>query len=366
MRVHLDAMWADHDRLVQRVTRAVTREVSSYAVTPSSEVWIGTTRVLEQAARGNPFAPPTEDDRLAAFATGAQGAGAGITPGDLVAAVLFGAREVEADVFERASRAGVPAEVRLRASARARQWAEQMAVWATEGLLGAGRTPATRHVLAERLVLDLRQGAPRALVLEQAAALGLDPQRDHVAVVALGVSGADLAGSTALRLAVPGAIWASEAEPDGRLAVLGLLPRRPPASRELVVGLAGPAPLAETGSALRDAARAARVALRFGRRGVSELGDLGLLVPLHEDPQLAARLRDRWVTPLETVPRHDLVATLRSWVGHEGQVERVAGELAVHPNTVRNRLGRIGTLLGPGWREPAHRAEIWAALQVAT
>jgi len=73
-----------------------------------------------------------------------------------------------------------------------------------------------------------------------------------------------------------------------------------------------------------------------------------------------ARLVRRWVEPLRAEPRHDLVRTVRCWQQH-GQVDEVARELGVHPNTVRNRLARVDRLL-PGWREPRARAELWAAL----
>ncbi|RNL62141.1 PucR family transcriptional regulator [Nocardioides marmoriginsengisoli] len=364
MRPHLEAMWADRDRLVQQVTRAVTSQVPSYAVTPSSEVWIGMTRILERVAYGDPFAPPTEDDRVAAYGTGAQGARAGIAPEDLVAAVLLGAREVEADVLDRAAAAGLSAEQLLLASGLARRWAEQMAVWATQGLVGAARDHSERHVIEERLVLGLLQDAPRGVVLEQAAGLGVDPGRDWFAVVALGVADDDPAAATALRLATPGALWATVSDGAGQVELVGLVPRIPRVPDELVVGAAGPGTLFRATPMLRDAARAARVARRFGRRGASDLDALGLLVPLHEDPDLAARLTARWIAPLEAEPRHQLVATLRSWIAHDGQVELVAREFAVHANTVRNRLVRIGDILGPEWRTPPCRAEIWAALQV--
>lgn len=365
MKPHLEAMWAESDRLVQRVTRSVTGQVPSYAATPSSEVWIGMTRILERAAHGNPFGDPTEEDRLAAYGTGAQGARAGIAPEDLVAAILLGSAEVEADVMGRAAAAGVDAEVRLAASARSRRWAEQVTVWATQGLMTAERGDVERHVLEDRFVREVRAGMTGDALRRRAEALGVDPQRDWYAVLALGEPAVDPAATVALRLANPGALWSSvSADADGGLELVGLLPRVPRVGPELVVGVAGPAPLVDTAVTLAEASRAARAAQGFGRRGVSDLTGLGLLVPLHEDPALAARLVRRWIEPLQEPARHELVPTLRSWVAHDGQVDLVAREFAVHANTIRNRLARIGDVLGQAWREPASRAEIWAALQV--
>jgi DNA-binding PucR family transcriptional regulator len=39
-------------------------------------------------------------------------------------------------------------------------------------------------------------------------------------------------------------------------------------------------------------------------------------------------------------------ATLRAWVDQPGQVQRMAGALHVHPQTVRYRLGQLRDLLG--------------------
>ncbi|WP_418059197.1 PucR family transcriptional regulator [Pimelobacter simplex] len=364
LRPHLDAMWADRDALVRRVTAAVTGSVPSYATTPSSEVWIGMTRILERAAHGNPFGAPTEADRLAALGTGAQGAGAGIAVDDLVTAVLLGAREVEHDVLDRAAADGVAATTLLDASRRARVWAEQVAVWAVQGLRGAAADDVEPHVRHERLLAELAagdlDGARTTLVR-----LGLDPAAPWWAVVA--VDGGPAA--TALRLANHGGVWAVPSAPGADLTNLagltGLVPRPPSVPGELCAGVSGPAYLDALPGALRDATRAARTAHRFGYGGGAGLADLGLLVPLHEDPALAERLHRRWVAPLAAEPRHDLVRTLDRWLEREGQVDAVARDLGVHANTVRNRLSRVTGLLGAAWRTPRHRAELWAALQVS-
>lgn len=357
MRPHLAAVWAEKDPLVQRVAKAVTRQVPSYATTPSSEVWIGMTRILERAAHGNPFDTPTEEDRLAAFGTGVQGAGAGIPPEDLVAAILLGAREVEAEAMSRAAQAGVSAEDRLLASDRSRRWAEQVAVWAAQALVGAGHDQAAeQHLLGDRLLSALQDNSPADRVREQAARAGLDLAATWFAVILLG----DPTASTTLRMASEGGVWSVRAE-----ETCGLLPKPPRTLAGLVVGLAGPGTLDDLGAAIVEARRAAHVARRFGLAGVHRLEELGLLVPLHEDPTLAARLVARWLEPLATQPRHDLLRTVRTWAAHDGQVDRVGRELGVHANTVRNRLARVSALLGEDWLAPRAQAEIWAALQVA-
>jgi hypothetical protein len=362
MRPYVEAMWAERAPLVERVVNAVTRDVAGYRTTPSSEVWIGMMRILERTVTGNPFDEPTDDDRLAAFGTGIQGAGAGIRSEELVAAVLIGAREVEDDVMRRAAADGVPADDRLAAGRLSRRWAEQIAVWAAQGLVGAGAENLERHTLEHRLIDALRNHHPDKAIREAANALGIDPNQPRHAVVAVSSGPDDDVSVTALRLANPGGIWSES--PTGP-EVAGLIERIPQVPPGLIVGVAGPATIADSPATFVDATRASRVGRRFGRRGVVNLTALGLLVPLHEDAALAARLTARWLMPLADEPRHDLVETLSSWLANDGHVERVCREFGVHANTIRNRLARIDALLGLQWRAPQHRAEIWAALEVS-
>jgi DNA-binding PucR family transcriptional regulator len=60
----------------------------------------------------------------------------------------------------------------------------------------------------------------------------------------------------------------------------------------------------------------------------------------------------------------DLVATLQAWFEAAGRAGRAAEVLHVHPNTVAQRLDRIGDLLGPGWREPSAALEQQVALRL--
>lgn len=46
-----------------------------------------------------------------------------------------------------------------------------------------------------------------------------------------------------------------------------------------------------------------------------------------------------------------------------GNVARTARRLFVHPNTVRQRLERIGRVLGPDWREPARFLDLHLGLR---
>jgi purine catabolism regulator len=56
-------------------------------------------------------------------------------------------------------------------------------------------------------------------------------------------------------------------------------------------------------------------------------------------------------------------ATLRSFLSHHGSRLKVAKELGLHRNTVRNRLAQIESTIGRSMDDPDARASAWLALQ---
>ncbi|MFF7841729.1 PucR family transcriptional regulator [Streptomyces ossamyceticus] len=100
-------------------------------------------------------------------------------------------------------------------------------------------------------------------------------------------------------------------------------------------------------------ARATRTALvRHGSR--TALADL---VP-EEDATAHARTL---LAPLAGSPA--LAETLRTWLSLHGSWDRTAVALAVHRNTVRQRVGRCAALLGADLDDPDVRMELWFALR---
>lgn len=82
---------------------------------------------------------------------------------------------------------------------------------------------------------------------------------------------------------------------------------------------------------------------------------LAALVP----PEQAAAHARALLAPL-TAPLAD---TLRCWLSLHGNWDRTAVALAVHRNTVRQRIGRCGELLGKDLDDMDVRAELWFALR---
>ncbi|GAB7108568.1 PucR family transcriptional regulator [Streptomyces phaeofaciens JCM 4814] len=100
-------------------------------------------------------------------------------------------------------------------------------------------------------------------------------------------------------------------------------------------------------------ARATRGALvRYGARAA-----LADLVPPDEAEAHARTL----LAPLEDKPA--LTETLRTWLSLHGSWDRTAVALAVHRNTVRQRIARCAALLGTDPDDPDVRMELWFALR---
>jgi PucR C-terminal helix-turn-helix domain len=80
----------------------------------------------------------------------------------------------------------------------------------------------------------------------------------------------------------------------------------------------------------------------------------------------AADLADRLLAPLDALPegqRTRALQTLRAWLDHPGQVQRVGAELHVHPQTVRYRLARLREQLGDQLEDPDARWALGLALR---
>ncbi len=123
-------------------------------------------------------------------------------------------------------------------------------------------------------------------------------------------------------------------------------------------------------AAYAEAVGTLRALERLGRTGeVAEPAGLGLarLLLGHNGP---AELEDFVDGTLGPVLEYDatrgtsLVETLQAWCEAGGALRGTADRLHVHPNTVTQRLDRVGSLLGDHWRDPAHRLDVQLALQL--
>ncbi|MET8705809.1 PucR family transcriptional regulator [Streptomyces californicus] len=123
------------------------------------------------------------------------------------------------------------------------------------------------------------------------------------------------------------------------------------------LGASAPVPVSDLGAADSLAARAlahAR-ATRVPLTVDAPASGLAALVP----PERAAAHARALLAPL-TAPLAD---TLRCWLSLHGSWDRTAVALGVHRNTVRQRIGRCGALLGKDLDDMDVRTELWFALR---
>src|SRR4051794_24530237 len=149
-------------------------------------------------------------------------------------------------------------------------------------------------------------------------------------------------------------------------------PARPPRLRAAAEGhraALGPAvPPVRAGVSVRRAV-ATHALLAAGRLGPEPFARTEEHLPalvIAADPVLAGELAEQRLAPLAALPdgpRARLTETLRAWLDRPGQVQAVAAELGVHPQTVRYRVKQLRELFGDRLEDPEARFELGLALR---
>ncbi len=137
---------------------------------------------------------------------------------------------------------------------------------------------------------------------------------------------------------------------------------------EHAVAIGPTVPWHAAAASLRRAAAAFRLAATGGVAGPLVVAEdhLATLL-LTADRGIAADLAASRLAPLAQLadgPRARLTETLRAWLDRPGQVQAVAAELGVHPQTVRYRLRQLRELFGTRLEDPEARFELSLALRV--
>jgi purine catabolism regulator len=101
-----------------------------------------------------------------------------------------------------------------------------------------------------------------------------------------------------------------------------------------------------------------------------EFGDLGVFGVIFGNRTTAELdLLAQKLHPLDTAdrtlksPRDGLLATLETYLRHNGHIESAAADLSIHRHTLRNRLRRISELTASDLSTADTRAELWLALK---
>jgi hypothetical protein len=196
---------------------------------------------------------------------------------------------------------------------------------------------------------------------QEARLFGLVPAARHVALAAWPASADD---AEALRLAVAAALRV----PADRLllahvgAVLGFIaPRAPESVAGHLVAAGPPLPLDRLGAGFDEAVLALETARRFAMTGLVRLTGLGPRPLVLADPYTADSLAARHLSALEGAGRSSdgIERTTRVYLECDQDVGEVARRLAVHPNTVRYRVGRFEALTGLDLRRTEDLVTSW-------
>ncbi|WP_405709482.1 helix-turn-helix domain-containing protein [Streptomyces xanthophaeus] len=236
----------------------------------------------------------------------------------------------------------------------------QLAAYAVGGghalaLVTPSRAPGDHTVASVAAVLLTLLTAHRPAGAEAAALTRLLLDADPSAALPAGPWHVVLAHGPGDPQALAAALGTVLLDPRGERVRL-LTDREPAPQPGWRLGVSAPARPGE----LPAAAAQARRALRRAEAARTPLvrhtdGGLGSLL----DPAEARAHAEALLAPLGPVLRE----TLRAWLAHHGSWDRTAAALAVHRNTVRQRIARAATLLGTDLDDPDTRMELWFALR---
>ena len=147
---------------------------------------------------------------------------------------------------------------------------------------------------------------------------------------------------------------------DGTAAIIGLAVP----TLELPNSLAA----AESLRAVAGEARPQDPRPRSGAKAALVVDDHLLDLVLRSDTALLARLTDRVLAPLQSLPeaaRERLAMTLLAWLAHAGARTAVAAALHVHPQTVRYRMSQLRDVFGDVLDNPEQRTALMLVLRAA-
>ena len=370
----VDAAALAHDRLTDLLIGgggvAEVSEVLSGVLGGAVSVWTPTGELLAGDAGDRPDATP------AAVAEAVASGRSVPTGSGLVAAALARTEHVATLVLRRDE----PLDL------AGRRTLERGALVTALVLLFARSVTDAEERLGGQLLADLLESDPasrerlRDRVRRHSASLD-----GPVVVAAATVDGADRHRASRAALAL--ARRSSGLAGEHRGAVVVVVPSETPHQvgadlRAAVAELGGVATVgvAATSDALHgdrlvtahhEARRCLDTLVRLGRRGaVSDPAGLGVarLLLGDNDREHVAAFIEATIGPVRAWDARrgtGLVTTLEAWFASGGHLKDTAADLHVHPNTVTQRLERIGELLGAGWRDPERSLDLQLALRLA-
>ncbi|MFD1662196.1 helix-turn-helix domain-containing protein [Streptomyces caeni] len=268
------------------------------------------------------------------------------------------------------ARQGVPIEAVLRAIHVA-----ERAIWSRAREIAAATGVRAELLLDARELYDDWAEAVRARLIEAHRATradhGVRTSDREAALLRRVLEGGSAAALAAAEAGLPaGGLWVLVLRPDAAAAgvrqrlsdqgpvlfgvvdgllagVLGQAPSRSGVA-PLRAGLAGPAGPEELAAARRLAALALTAAEATGRPGLVHVAQAAALAAVLDRADLATVLLDHHQPAWASLGANaePVALAVRAWLEADRDVAEAAGQLFVHPNTVRNRLQRFSEATG--------------------
>ena len=371
------ALFADLDDLTAEIIREIGERIPEYARPMEGEfgrgVREGTERALRRFVRLIAGEVADEDDLEPYRAVGRNELRSGRSLDALQAAYRVGARVAWRRMSRTIEAQGAGTETQRLLAEALFLYVDELSALAVEGYAqvqaaAAGARERRRAELFAALISPAPPPAEQVRELaraaeweppEMVAALAL-PERDSATVTRR-------LGSRALAGAADEVACLLIADP----AAPGTLGTIRAALRQVPAALGPTAPLRSAASTVRRA-REVHLLIAGGRLPSGSpllVDEAWSALLLCRDDDLVDRIAHRRLSALAELPavaRDRLTTTLLSWLRTRGHRATMAGELHIHPQTVRYRIMQLRELLGDQLDDPDARFEMELALRAAT
>ncbi len=355
------------DELVERIVGralALANEDEAYSVIPAAEL-SAAAEGLARAAVSGLFdgRPPTDDELELAALLGERRARQNVPLEQVLRLFRLGARDALEMVQDVAAIAGLDATATVDLAVDLWDWIDAVSVAVTDAhhrveLVHARQDQQQRASFVHGLIRGTHAASQ---IGERAAAFGLEASASHLIVRARPT--AEHGANEIERLLLP-SVWSSGLAALVEDDVVAVLPQAPAGELPVAAGVGPAVSLTALPRSFRDATRALATALAFGRTGCRSLDDDVLRAAVLAEDELSELLFARYVSPVRALGAFgdELLHSVRTFLEHEQNVEEAAGELFVHPNTLRHRLARFEETTGATLRNCEQLTEIWWAL----
>ncbi len=349
-------------QVADEVVTVIIDEVPSYAdafsgpmgetIRQAVQVALGGFLFLISERRGEQARTPRASAVDGAYQLGRGEARSGRTTDALLSAFRIGARVAWQQMAGQAVAQGLDATTMASFAQLVFTYIDELSAACVAGHTDESASSGRlRQQRLERISRHLLQQSPAATVVDAAERAEWSPPETLTAVIVPEAQAAPV-----LQSLTPGTLQAGDL-PELEEAALLLVPdahgAARPATLRAVEGrgcLVGPPRPWLQARASYDRVLRAR---ELGLTGDTE-AHLPQLV-LTADPAALADLRAQALAPLASLrpaTATKLAETLRAWLLHQGRRDEVAGELFVHPQTVRYRMGQLRELYGDRLEEP--------------